>query len=67
MSHFPKDNYYAKEMEGFGICYIASKFNKKATVLLSIVDSPYEDKEVSSEDREHSLTQMIELALESAL
>jgi len=66
MSHFPKDNYYAKEMEGFGICYIASKFNKKATVLLSIVDSPYEDKEVSSEDREHSLTKMIELALESA-
>ena len=57
----------ASEMESFALFYLAKKFGKNATCLLTVVDSPYDDKVISSEDREKSLDEMIILALEAAI
>lgn len=57
----------ASEMESFALFYMAKKFGKKATCLLTVVDSPYDERIISSEDREKSLDNMIILALESAI
>lgn len=65
ISHYPKQQYLASEMEAFALFFLANYFNKKASCLLTVVDS-YENKEsVSSEDRQNSLEQMIELALKT--
>ena len=52
-------------MEAFALFYLADKFNRDASCLITIVDSKYEDRIVSSEDREKSLNDMITIALES--
>lgn len=65
--NFPDDDFYAIEMEAFALFFVAQEFNKKASCLLTIVDSKYEDKEVSKEVRERGLNNMIHLALESIL
>ncbi len=66
ISRFPKDlNIIACEMEAFALFYIAKYFNRKAACLLTIVDSHYKNQESTSEERERSLNDMIELALES--
>ncbi|MBR3363124.1 MAG: purine-nucleoside phosphorylase [Bacilli bacterium] len=57
----------ASEMESFALLFMAKKLGKRATTLLTIVDSPYDKKVVSSEDREKSLDSAIILALESAI
>lgn len=57
----------ASEMEAFALFYIAKYLNKKAACLLTVSDSKYDTRIVSSEDRQNSLTTMIELAIESAL
>ena len=72
LSRLPKDgNIVGTEMESFALFYIASKFGRKATCLLSVVDTNYPNKNnemvVSPEDRQNSLNDMIKLALESTL
>ena len=67
MSNFPKEDFVASEMEAFGLFYLAYKLNKEATCLLTVVDSKYDDRSLSSEDREKSLNDMIELALDSVI
>lgn len=57
----------AAEMESFALFYTAKYLNKKAACLLTVVDSHYKKEEISSEDRENSLNDMIILALESAI
>lgn len=57
----------ACEMEAFALFYMAKKFNRKATCLATIVDSKYENIEVTSSDREKSLDNMIILALEAII
>ena len=57
----------ACEMEAFALFYTAKYLNKKAACLLTVVDSHYKKQEISAEDREKSLNDMIILALESAL
>jgi len=57
----------ASEMEAFALFYIAKYLNKKAACLLTVSDSKYDTRIVSSEDRQNSLTTMIELALETIL
>lgn len=64
-SYFFGDKYLACEMEAFALFYLADKFNRDASCLITIVDSKYEDRIVSSEDREKSLDNMITIALES--
>lgn len=67
MNNFPNDKYLAIEMEAFGIFYLANKLNKEAACILTIVDSKYSNKKLSSEEREKSLDKMITLSLESIL
>lgn len=58
--------FLAMEMEAFCLFYLAKKFNKKASCLLTIVDIIGKDaKHVSSADREKSLNDMIKVALDS--
>ena len=66
-SNFPEDDYLATEMETFGLFYMASKFKREATCLLTVVDSFYDENSLTSEEREKSLDQMITLALEAVL
>ncbi len=67
-ANYPKEwNTLASEMEAFGLFYMAKKFNKKASCLLTVVDSPYDKKEISSEERQNSLNEMIIIALDSIL
>ena len=66
-SNFPEDDYLATEMETFGLFYMASKFKREATCLLTVVDSFYDKNSLTSEEREKSLDQMITLALEAAI
>ena len=59
------------EMEAFALYYLANKLNKKASCLLSVVDTNYKNKDnsqiVSIEQRQNSLNDMIKLALETAI
>ncbi len=62
----PKDLHpLASEMEAFALIYTAKKLNKKATCLMTVVDSTFKQQHASSEERENGLTRMIELALDS--
>ena len=72
LSRLPKDkNIVGTEMESFSLFYIANLFGKKASCILSVVDTNYENKNneriVSVEDRQNSLDDMILLALESSI
>lgn len=62
----PKD-VIASEMEAFALFYVAKYFNRNAACLCTVSDSKYDTRIVSPEDRQNSLTTMIELALESTL
>ena len=67
-SHYPDNlDTLASEMESFALFYMAKKFNRNATCLLTVVDSQFDDRIVTSEERENSLDNMIILALESCL
>ena len=68
LNRLPKDfKITAAEMESFALFYTAKYLNKKAACLLTVVDSHYKKQEISSEEREKSLNDMIVLALESAV
>ena len=67
-SHYPSNlDSLASEMESFSLFYLAKKFNREATCLLTIVDSPFDERIVTSEDREKSLDDMIVLALDAII
>jgi len=55
----------ATEMEAFALCYLAKMLGKKATCLMTIVDSKFTDEVISSKQREKSLDVMIKLALDA--
>lgn len=68
INRFPKDlNIIGAEMEAFALFYNAYYLNKKASCLLTVVDSHYKNQEMSAQDRQSSLNSMIKIALESAL
>ena len=62
----PKD-IVAAEMESFALFYLAKYLNKKAACLLTVVDIPTKKNQVSAEDRQTALNDMIRLSLESCL
>ena len=67
IKRFPKDlNIIGAEMEAFALFYNAHYLGKKASCLLSVVDSHYKHEEISAEERQISLNSMITLALKSA-
>ena len=68
IARFPKElNIIGAEMEAFALFYNAHCLGKKASCLLSVVDSHYKHQEISAEERQTSLNSMIKLALESAI
>ena len=66
-SNFPDDDFLAVEMEAFGLFYVANYLGREATCLMTVVDSFYDEKSLTSEERETSLNQMITLALDAAI
>ena len=64
---FPDLNFLSIEMEAFGLFYVAKKLGKEASCLMTVVDSLFDKHSLTSEDREKSLNEMIELALESII
>ena len=56
-------NPLGSEMEAFALFYTAKVLNKKASCIMSVVDSKYVDKVATAEEREPGLN----LALESSL
>ena len=66
-SNFSDDDFLSVEMEAFGLFYIANKFGREASCLMTVVDSFYDEKSLTSEEREQSLNEMITIALESVL
>ncbi len=66
-SNFPNMEFLAVEMEAFGLFYIAKKLGKEASCLMTVVDSLFDKRSLSSEEREKSLNDMIEMALESII
>lgn len=67
MEYVTKNNCLACEMESFALFHNANLFNKNATCLLTISDNLVTHAETTSEEREKSFNQMMELALESIL
>ena len=68
ISRFPKEeDIVGAEMEAFALFYTAKILNKNAACLLTVVDSICNKKSLSANEREKSLKDMIELALESAI
>lgn len=68
IARFPKDlNIIGAEMEAFALFYNAKYLNKKASCLLTVVDSHYKNQEISAQERQTSLNNMIKIALESAI
>lgn len=66
-SNFTDKSCLGLEMEAFALFFLAKKFNVEATALMTVVDSLYDKREVSSDEREKGLNEMIILALESLL
>lgn len=55
------------EMEAFALFYVAKILNKKASCLMSVVDSKYIKDIATPEERQTGLNNMIRLALDSSL
>ena len=62
-----KYNVVGVEMETFALFHTADMLNKNATALLTISNSFATEEELTSEERERNLNEMIKLALESSL
>ena len=68
VKRLPKEkNITCSEMEAFALFYTAQCLGKKAACLLTVVDSNCKKEVLTNQQREKSLNQMIELALESTL
>ena len=57
----------ASEMEAFALFYNARFFNKRASCLMSVVDSKFIKNVATTEERQTGLNTMIKLALDSTL
>jgi len=66
-SNFPDWSFLSVEMEAFGLFYVAEKLQKEATCLMTVVDSLFDKRSLSSEERETSLNEMITVALDSII
>ena len=69
----PGDDLWARygvlgvEMEGAALYTIAARYGARALMLCTVSDSPFEDRELTSAQRETSLNNMIELALDTII
>lgn len=60
-------NPISAEMEAFSLFYTAKLLNKKASCLMSVVDSKYIKNIATPKERQNGLNNMIKLALDSAI
>ena len=60
-------NPVSAEMEAFALFYVAKILNKKASCLMSVVDSKYIKDIATPEERQTGLNNMIKLALDASL
>lgn len=60
-------NPISAEMEAFALFYIANMLGKKASCLMSVVDSKFITEVATTEERQTGLNNMIKLALDSSL
>ena len=60
-------NPVSAEMEAFALFYTAKVLNKKASCLMSVVDSKFINEAATPEERQNGLNNMIKLALDSSL
>ena len=68
ISRLPSDlNPYSGEMEAFALFYNAKFFSKKASCLMTVVDSRFKNDVATTEQRETGLNNMIKLALDTAV
>ena len=68
VKNLPKDkNITCSEMEAFALFYVAKILKKRAACLLTVVDSNCKKQVLTTQQREKSLNEMIQLALESAI
>ena len=67
MSNYPKDDFLGSEMEAFGLFYLANLLGTEATCLLTVSDSLFDGRKLSSKERETAFDNMIILALESLI
>ncbi len=68
LSRIPEGfNPLSAEMEAFALFYTAKMLNKKASCLMSVVDSKYIKDVATAEERETGLNNMITLALDASL
>ena len=68
LSRIPEEyNISGAEMEAFALFYNAKVLDKKASCLLTVVDSYYYNEEATAKQRQDSLDKMIRLGLESAI
>ena len=66
LNRLPKEiNIKVSEMESFALFYLAKKFNRKASCILTVVDSYTKEVNLTPEERQNSLDKMTILALES--
>lgn len=65
--NYPDMDFLSVEMEAFGLFYIAKKLGKNASCLMTVVDSKFDKRSLSSEERQNSLNEMIITALESII
>ena len=68
MKRLPENfNPVSVEMEAFALFYNAKLLNKKASCLMSVVDSKFIKNVATAEERQTGLNKMIKLALDSAI
>ena len=68
LDRVPKDfNPVSAEMEAFALFYNAKLLNKKASCLMSVVDSKFIKDIATTEERQTGLNNMIKLALDAAI
>lgn len=68
LNRIPTDfNPVSAEMEAFALFYVAKILHKKASCLMSVVDSKYIKEIATPEQRQNGLNTMIQLALDSTL
>lgn len=68
LKRLPQDlDPYTGEMEAFALFYNAHFFHKKASCLMTVVDSRFRDDIATPEDRETGLNNMIKLALDTSV
>ena len=68
LSRLPKEiDLQVAEMESFALFYTAKVLGKKAACIATVVDSQYYKRQVTAEERQNGVNQMVELALEAAI